>query len=115
MSATRLSLAGGQRLATALRMALLASACVAPASQAQEQALYTRTLAAACAQCHGTDGHAIAGLAIPVLAGMPRDDLLAKLRAFQAGTASATVMTQLARGYSDAQLRQLADFFAAQK
>lgn len=87
-----------------------------PVAQAQSpEALYTRTLAAACAQCHGTDGHAVAGLPIPALAGMPRGELLAKLRAFQAGTVPATVMTQLARGYSDAQLQQLADFFAAQK
>ena len=38
-----------------------------------------------------------------------------QLLAFKAGTRPATVMTQLAKGYSDAQLRQLAAYFAAQR
>lgn len=79
------------------------------------EALYARTLAAACAQCHGTDGHPAAGSDAARLAGMPRDELLRKLREFRAGTRKATVMTQLARGYSDAQLAELADWFAAQR
>jgi cytochrome c553 len=104
----------GLRLTASLRI-LLACACVAGPAHAQEQALYTRALAATCAQCHGTDGHAVPGAGIPALAGMPREEMLAKLRAFQAGTVRATVMTQLARGFSEAQLQQLADFFAAQE
>jgi cytochrome c553 len=100
----------GWRLTATL---LIAFMCVAV--HAQEQTLYARALAASCAQCHGTDGHAVAGSAIPALARMPRGTLLAKMRAFQAGTVPATVMTQLARGFSDAQLQQLADFFAAQE
>ena len=104
----------GWRLTASLRI-LLAWACMAGSAYAQEQALYTRALAASCAQCHGTDGHVVAGSGLPPLAGMPRDEMLAKLRAFQAGSVPATVMTQLARGFSEAQLRQLADFFAAQE
>jgi cytochrome subunit of sulfide dehydrogenase len=82
---------------------------------AQQDILYVRTLAANCAQCHGTDGHAVAGSPLPALAGRPREDLLAQLKAFKAGTRTSTVMQQLARGYSDAQLEQLAGWFAAQK
>jgi sulfide dehydrogenase cytochrome subunit len=81
---------------------------------AQEQ-LYVRSLAASCAQCHGTDGHAPPGAALPSLAGQPRDHLLTQLQAFKAGTRTSTIMQQLARGYSDAQLQQLASYFAAQK
>jgi cytochrome c553 len=110
--ALRPSVGFGWRLTATLQVAFLS---VVVPSHAQEQALYARALAASCAQCHGTDGHAISAAGIPALAGMPRDEMLAKLRAFQAGTVPATVMTQLARGYSDAQLQQLADFFAAQK
>lgn len=108
----RLSVGFGWRLTATLPIAFM---CFAMPAHAQEQALYTRALAASCAQCHGTDGHAVPRAGIPALAGMPRDDMLTKLRAIQAGTVPATVMTQLARGYSDAQLQQLADFFAAQE
>jgi cytochrome subunit of sulfide dehydrogenase len=82
---------------------------------AQQEALYVRTLAANCAQCHGTDGRAVAGAPLPALAGMPRDYLLTQMKAFKAGTRTSTIMQQLARGYSDAQLEQLATFFAGQK
>jgi sulfide dehydrogenase cytochrome subunit len=92
--------------------ALLLAACCA--TQAQEQ-LYVRSLASSCAQCHGTDGHAPPGAPIASLAGMPRDYLLTQLQAFKAGTRTSTIMQQLARGYSDAQLQQLASYFAAQK
>ena len=86
-----------------------------PACAQTPQALYVRTLAAGCAQCHGTDGHPAPGSTGAQLAGMPRDEMLQKLREFRAGTRKATVMTQLARGYSDAQLAELAGWFAAQK
>ena len=82
---------------------------------AQQDTLYLRTLAANCAQCHGTEGRTAAGSALPSIAGMPRDYLLAQLQAFKAGTRTSTIMQQLARGYSDAQLEQLAAFFAAQR
>ena len=49
------------------------------------------------------------------LAGMPREALLAQLQAFKAGTRPSTIMGQIAKGYSEAQLEQLAAWFAAQK
>jgi cytochrome c553 len=36
------------------------------------------------------------------------------MAAFKAGTRSATIMHQLAKGYSDAQIAQIAAYFAAQ-
>ena len=98
----------------ALTAVALAALTAAPAF-AQPETLYLRTLASNCAQCHGTEGHAAPGSALPALAGMPRDYLLAQLQAFKAGTRTSTIMQQLARGYSDAQLEQLAAFFAAQR
>ena len=71
-------------------------------------------LAATCTGCHGTNGHT-AGDALPGLAGQSKEALLASLAAFKSGERSATVMTQLAKGYSDEQLEQIASFFAAQK
>ena len=77
-------------------------------------ALQVRSLAATCANCHGTDGRAAAGAGMPGLAGQPRDYLLQQLRAFRDGSRPATVMHQIAKGYSEPQLQQLAGYFAAQ-
>jgi cytochrome subunit of sulfide dehydrogenase len=72
-----------------------------------------RALAANCAQCHGTDGHPAPGSTLAPLAGRARRELVAQLAAFKAGTARATVMDQLAKGYSDEEIGALADYFAA--
>lgn len=95
---------------------LLLLAAVPLAAQAQNpDALYVRALAATCANCHGTDGKAAPGSAMPQLAGMPRDYLLTQLKAFKTGARPSTIMTQLAKGYTDAQIEQLAAYFAARK
>lgn len=95
---------------------LLALAAAASLAQAQTaETLYVRSLAATCANCHGTNGRTVEGSAVPALAGMPRDYMLAQLKAFRDGTRSATVMHQLTKGYSDAQLQQIAGYFAAQR
>lgn len=99
------------RLATIL----LAAAAAAPVAAQTPDALHVRALAATCANCHGTDGRAVQGSALPPLAGMQRDYLVTQLKAFKAGTRPNTIMTQLAKGYTDAQIEQLATFFAAQK
>ena len=93
----------------------LAWLACATASQAQDaQILRTRSLAATCGQCHGTDGHAIDAAALPGLAGLPASYLVEQMSTFKSGTRPATVMHQIARGYSDAQIDQLARYFAAQ-
>lgn len=67
-------------------------------------------LAASCANCHGPDGRSTGG--IPTLRGVAEAHLLARLQAFKAGTAQdATVMTRLAKGYDDEQLKALAQWF----
>jgi cytochrome subunit of sulfide dehydrogenase len=63
--------------------------------------------------CHGTNGATI-GSVLPSLAAQDKETLLAKLRAFKAGTAQATVMTQIAKGYTDEQLDQIAAWIAMQ-
>jgi sulfide dehydrogenase cytochrome subunit len=73
-----------------------------------------RSLAATCANCHGTDGRA-RGSVMPPLAGMKADAMLAALADYRRGTRSGTVMPQIARGYTEAQLRQIAAYFEAVK
>lgn len=75
--------------------------------------LQVRSWAAACANCHGTNGVAQAGN--ETLAGANKDDLLKKMLDFKSGKKPATIMHQLAKGYSDEQLAALAGYFASQK
>ena len=77
--------------------------------------LYTKSLAATCANCHGTNGKAVQGSAVVTLAGMPADYIVAQMKAFKAGTRTATIMHQISKGYSDAQIVQVAAYFATQK
>jgi cytochrome c553 len=71
-----------------------------------------RRLYASCAGCHGTAGNATLPN-VPALAGQSSEALLASLRAFKAGTRSATIMQQVAKGYSDEQLVLIAAYLAA--
>jgi sulfide dehydrogenase cytochrome subunit len=95
-------------------LAALAAAAWLPAQAQTQDAVYMRSLAATCANCHGTQGKAVDGSAVPGLAGMPREYFVAQMQAFKAGSRPATIMHQLAKGYSDAQIQQLAAYFAAQ-
>ena len=79
------------------------------------QTLYTRSLAATCANCHGTLGKSVKDPAVPGLAGRPSAYLVEQMNAFKTGTREATIMHQIAKGYSDEQIQQMADYFASQK
>lgn len=70
-------------------------------------------LAATCANCHGTNGQA-QGSAVS-LAGYDAAKFVDTMKAFAAGQREATVMHQLAKGYTDDQLKAMAGFFASQK
>jgi len=72
-----------------------------------------RNLAAACANCHGTNGTSQQGM--PSLAGQQRTSLVQQMQDFRAGKRAATIMHQIAKGYSDEQIDALAVYFSAQK
>ena len=84
-------------------------------ADAGKEALYVKSLAATCANCHGTNGVAVAGSSVTSLAGLDKAYTIAQMKAFKAGTRPATVMHQLSKGYSTAQIEALAGYFAAQK
>lgn len=111
-STRRLARPGALRL-TALGLGLALAGTAALAKDPQR--LRTRALAATCAQCHGTDGHAVEGEALVRLAGLPKDYLFNQLLAFRTGQRPATIMHQITRGYSQEQLEEVAGYFAAQK
>lgn len=97
---------------------LLLMACLSTAhaqSDGTKEALYVRSLAATCANCHGTNGNAVAGSSVTSLAGLQPAYFVAQMNAFKNGTRPATVMHQISKGYNDAQIATLATYFAAQK
>ena len=95
--------------------AVLLIAGVASAQAEDVQSLRLTGLAATCANCHGTGGRAVDDAAVPGLAGMPASYTVDQLKAFKSGARPATVMHQITKGYSDAQIELIAAYFAAQK
>lgn len=96
---------------------LLLAALVAAAPTpllAQSGDTVARSLAATCAACHGTEGRGVPQ-AFAALAGRPKGDLVTILQGYKTGKIPATVMHQLAKGYSDQQIEIIAAYFAAQK
>lgn len=91
---------------------LLALLLAVTTAQAQDNS--ARNMASACAICHGTDGRAVTKDVVP-LAGLPREHIALQMRAFRDGQRPASVMHQIAKGYSDAQIDSLAAWFSAQK
>jgi sulfide dehydrogenase cytochrome subunit len=94
-----------------LRVALIvwALASTAAAQTAENEGRY---IAANCANCHGTTGKS-AG-AMPSLAGQPKAYLVEQMRAFRDGKRPATIMHQIAKGYTDAQIDAVAEHFSRQ-
>lgn len=99
---------------TCLATAFAGLAFMAGGAHAQApDALQGRSWAAACANCHGTNGNSQPGMV--ALAGMQSAEMMRKMQDFKSGRQPATVMHQLAKGYSDDQIAAIAAYFAAQK
>ena len=99
-----------------MKFAIIAAAAFAafPLSAAAQDTA-ARNLAAGCAICHGTGGKPASGAPLVPLAGLPQDHIATQMRAFRDGKRPATVMHQIAKGYTDAQIDAMAAWFAMQK
>lgn len=75
--------------------------------------VHTRSLAASCAACHGTNGNAVGGKAVQ-LAGIDKADFLTKILAFKSGEREATVMHRHAKGLNKQEIEDLATYFSTQ-
>ena len=89
----------------------LAGALSSFAALAQDTHL-ARNLAATCASCHGTNGQARGDM--KPLAGMAAQQLMEAFAEFKRGSRTATVMHQIAKGYTEEQISLIAGYFAAQ-
>ncbi|HWZ71481.1 MAG TPA: c-type cytochrome [Casimicrobiaceae bacterium] len=102
-----------QLLRCAVAIAAL-GALISPAAAADvgTYANLGRDIAANCANCHGTDGRSRG--ATPSLAGQDAAVIVQRMKEFRDGRRAATVMQQLAKGYTDAQIEAAAAYLAAQ-
>jgi len=90
----------------------LAMLAVAPSEGQPSDPNLGRSLAATCANCHGTNGVSVGEVAS--LAGRPKDELARKMQDFKAGRTPGTIMPQLAKGFTDEQIDVVAAWFALQ-
>lgn len=72
--------------------------------------LETELLAVSCAACHGTDGSSI-GAATPTIASLSPEYFVDSMIAYKTETRPSTVMGRIAKGYSDAEIDKLAEYF----
>jgi len=99
-----------------MRIPLILAAAIALPLTAAAQGSdpnFGRNLAATCANCHNITGKSLTGM--PGIAGQSKESLASTLKQFKGGQRPATVMHQLAKGYTDEQLELIAAYFAAQK
>ena len=92
----------------------IGSFCISIAPALAQDPAAGHTLAATCFTCHGTSGNSVQGVP-PSLAGRSAAELFQTMKDFQAGKRPATIMHQLARGYTDPQLQAIAAYFASVK
>jgi len=88
----------------------LVAAQPAKASPADFQ---TALWASSCMACHGPEGRA-EGTAMSI-GGRPAEELSGLMLEFKAGKRPATIMHQHARGYSDDELKRIAQYFSQLK
>lgn len=72
-----------------------------------------RLLAAQCAQCHGTNGKALGDM--EKLAGESENEIYGELIKMKANIKPDEIMHRQASGYTDAQIRLIARYFATQR
>lgn len=70
-------------------------------------------LAYTCAGCHGVNGSSV-GPASPTIAGMSAEYFIESMLAYKNATRLSTIMSRIAKGYSDEEIRLMAGFFSKQ-
>ncbi len=100
------------RVTGIIRLAAVAGLLTIPLQPGAEPLELSRgaMLSNSCAGCHGTDGRSPG--AMPTIAGKSADFIEKALREFRAGTRPGTVMVRHASGYTDEEIRLIAEFFS---
>lgn len=78
-------------------------------SQTSAGNLNQLSLAATCANCHGTNGVGVPNAGMPQINHLSSEAMLTQLKAFKSGARTGTIMHQLAKGYTDEQLQAVSN------
>ncbi len=97
-----------------MRQLFIAAALAAALSAAQAGVEEGRVKAAVCSACHGADGNSSQPL-MPSLAGQPRQFIVTALFMFREGRRENPQMAPFVSALSNADLNDLAAYYAAQK
>ncbi len=92
---------------------LMFGGALADETRATESELPVTLLADSCAGCHGTDGKSPGS--IPPLYGMSSSNIASAMRRYKNDQLRSTIMGRLAAAYSEAEIKAMADYFAAIK
>lgn len=101
------------RISTVL-LAAVAVLLVGANAQAAGDAAAGKSKAASCGACHGPDGNSTNPL-WPKLAGQHAAYLVKQLEAFKSGERKDPLMSPMAAGLSEQDMKDLAAYYAAQK
>jgi cytochrome c553 len=94
------------------RLAVVAAALLLAGTAQAGNPELGRAKSAPCAACHGADGRGIAPN-FPVLAGQYADYLAKSLKQYRSGERNNALMAPLAAGLSDADIADLAAYYAS--
>lgn len=78
------------------------------AQDIQAQRLYHQALAATCANCHGTNGVSVPDVSVPKINQLSESVMYERLMEYKSGKREGTIMPQLAKGYTEEQLKIIA-------
>ncbi len=92
-------------------LVLAAGLVLTPAAPAEELSR-AAMLSASCEGCHGTHGRSPG--AIPPIAGKSAEYLRETMEGFRSGDTQATVMGRHVKGYSEEEIRLIAEYFSRQ-
>lgn len=95
---------------------LTAGLCLAAALMAAPSARAMDAISVAadsCAGCHGTDGRSLGTM--PAFHEKKPAELKQILREYKSGKREATIMDRIVKGYSEAQLDAMVDYYTAKK
>ena len=97
---------------TYLASALLgAGLLAAPAAMAADAS--GETIAAQCNGCHGFKGQSKG--AAPAINGLPKSYIVSSMQDFKADKRPATIMNRIAKGYTDQEIENVADYYSSAK
>lgn len=94
--------------------AAAAPAPSAPTPASNPNQVPASVMAHSCAACHGTNGQLGDEFFMP-LAGMPVQQFVTTMTDFREGKRPATLMGHVAKGFTDADIKAMGEFFAAVK